>query len=82
MTLIQENVFALIAMDKYFRTYEADEPNFATKIWLGFVPRSYSFTLGSYLIITRDKIGQIGQCRVCQHHLWAVQVRRKPLMCQ
>ncbi|MFN8422252.1 MAG: alpha-2-macroglobulin family protein [Anaerolineae bacterium] len=31
----QENAFVLIALDRYFRTYEADEPNFTTRIWLG-----------------------------------------------
>ncbi|MEO8083665.1 MAG: Ig-like domain-containing protein [Ardenticatenales bacterium] len=31
----QENAFVLIALDRYFRTYEADTPDFTTRIWLG-----------------------------------------------
>ena len=31
----QENVFILLALDKYFQTYEKDMPNFTAKIWLG-----------------------------------------------
>ncbi len=30
----QENSFSLIALDRYFRTYEADEPNFTARAWL------------------------------------------------
>lgn len=31
----QENVFALLAMDKYFHTYEKVTPNFVARMWLG-----------------------------------------------
>jgi alpha-2-macroglobulin len=31
----QENVFILLALDKYFNTYEKVTPDFVTKIWLG-----------------------------------------------
>ncbi len=31
----QENVFILLALDKYFETYEKVTPDFAAKIWLG-----------------------------------------------
>lgn len=31
----QENVFILLAMDKYFQAYEKVTPDFVTKIWLG-----------------------------------------------
>ena len=31
----QENVFVLLALDKYFNTYEAQTPEFVAKIWLG-----------------------------------------------
>ncbi|MCP4140610.1 MAG: hypothetical protein GY755_10035 [Chloroflexi bacterium] len=31
----QENVFVLLAMDRYFNTYEAQTPDFVAKIWLG-----------------------------------------------
>ena len=31
----QENVFILLALDKYFQTYEKATPNFTAKIWLG-----------------------------------------------
>lgn len=31
----QENAFILLALDKYFQTYEKTTPNFAAKIWLG-----------------------------------------------
>jgi uncharacterized protein YfaS (alpha-2-macroglobulin family) len=31
----QENVFILLAMDKYFNTFEKVTPDFVTKIWLG-----------------------------------------------
>lgn len=31
----QENVFVLLALDKYFNTYEATTPDFVAKIWLG-----------------------------------------------
>ena len=31
----QENVFVLIALDRYFNTYEAQTPNFVARIWLG-----------------------------------------------
>ncbi len=31
----QENVFILLALDKYFQTYEKVTPDFTTKIWLG-----------------------------------------------
>ena len=30
----QENSFSLIALDRYFRTYEADEPNFTARAWV------------------------------------------------
>lgn len=33
----QENVFILLALDKYFQAYEKVTPNFITKIWLGSV---------------------------------------------
>ena len=32
---IQENVFSLIALDRYFNTYEAQTPDFVARIWLG-----------------------------------------------
>jgi uncharacterized protein YfaS (alpha-2-macroglobulin family) len=31
----QENVFVLLAMDRYFRTFEAQTPDFIARIWLG-----------------------------------------------
>jgi uncharacterized protein YfaS (alpha-2-macroglobulin family) len=31
----QENVFILLALDKYFQTYEKVTPNFVSRIWLG-----------------------------------------------
>jgi uncharacterized protein YfaS (alpha-2-macroglobulin family) len=31
----QENVFVLLAMDRYFNTFEAQTPDFIAKIWLG-----------------------------------------------
>ncbi len=31
----QENIFVLLAMDKYFNTYEAQTPDFIARIWLG-----------------------------------------------
>ncbi|MGN6106868.1 MAG: DUF6049 family protein, partial [Kofleriaceae bacterium] len=31
----QENTFALLAMDRYFRTYESVEPDFVARVWLG-----------------------------------------------
>ncbi|MDJ0838433.1 MAG: alpha-2-macroglobulin family protein [Acidobacteriota bacterium] len=31
----QENVFILLALNKYFRTYEAQDPDFVARIWLG-----------------------------------------------
>jgi len=31
----QENAFVLIALDHYFRVYEKETPDFATKIWVG-----------------------------------------------
>nr|MBC7243870.1 hypothetical protein [Chloroflexota bacterium] len=31
----QENVFILLALDKYFNTYEAQTPEFVARIWLG-----------------------------------------------
>ncbi len=31
----QENVFVLIALDRYFNTFEAQTPDFVAKIWLG-----------------------------------------------
>ena len=31
----QENVFILLALDKYFQTYEKVTPDFTSKIWLG-----------------------------------------------
>lgn len=31
----QENAFVLLALDKYFETYEKATPNFVAKIWLG-----------------------------------------------
>ena len=31
----QENVFVLLAMDRYFNTYESQTPDFITRIWLG-----------------------------------------------
>jgi alpha-2-macroglobulin len=31
----QENVFVLLAMDRYFDTYEAQTPDFVARIWLG-----------------------------------------------
>ncbi|HMG52041.1 MAG TPA: DUF6049 family protein, partial [Kofleriaceae bacterium] len=31
----QENTFALIALDRYFHTYEATPPDFVARLWLG-----------------------------------------------
>jgi len=31
----QENVFVLLALDRFFNTYEAQEPEFVARIWLG-----------------------------------------------
>jgi uncharacterized protein YfaS (alpha-2-macroglobulin family) len=31
----QENMFVLLALDKYFNTYESQTPDFVAKIWLG-----------------------------------------------
>jgi uncharacterized protein YfaS (alpha-2-macroglobulin family) len=31
----QENVFILLALEKYFKTYEAQTPEFVARIWLG-----------------------------------------------
>ena len=31
----QENVWVLLAMDRYFRTFEAQEPDFMARVWLG-----------------------------------------------
>ncbi|MEP6894720.1 MAG: alpha-2-macroglobulin family protein, partial [Chloroflexota bacterium] len=31
----QENVFILLALDKYFNTYEAQTPDFVARLWLG-----------------------------------------------
>jgi hypothetical protein len=31
----QENTFVLLAMDRYFNTFEGVEPNFIARIWLG-----------------------------------------------
>ena len=31
----QENIFVLLAMDKYFNTYEAQTPDFIARVWLG-----------------------------------------------
>jgi hypothetical protein len=31
----QENVFVLVALDRYFNTYEATAPDFVARIWLG-----------------------------------------------
>ena len=31
----QENVFILLALDRYFNTYEAQTPDFVARIWLG-----------------------------------------------
>ena len=31
----QENVFILLALDKYFATYEAQTPEFVARVWLG-----------------------------------------------
>ncbi|HRH46235.1 MAG TPA: hypothetical protein PKY82_31615, partial [Pyrinomonadaceae bacterium] len=31
----QENTFVLLALDKYFQTYEKTTPNFVAKVWLG-----------------------------------------------
>jgi uncharacterized protein YfaS (alpha-2-macroglobulin family) len=31
----QENVFVLLAMDRYFNTYEAQPPDFVARLWLG-----------------------------------------------
>ncbi len=31
----QENVFVLLALDNYFKTYESKEPEFVARIWLG-----------------------------------------------
>ncbi len=31
----QENVFVLLALDRYFNTYEAKTPDFVARIWLG-----------------------------------------------
>ena len=34
-TNTQENVFILMALDRYFNTYEAQTPDFVARIWLG-----------------------------------------------
>lgn len=34
-TSTQENAFALLALDRYFRTYENVTPNFVARVWLG-----------------------------------------------
>ena len=31
----QENVFVLLALDRYFNTFEAQTPDFVARIWLG-----------------------------------------------
>ena len=31
----QENVFVLLAMDRYFNTFESQTPDFVARIWLG-----------------------------------------------
>ncbi len=31
----QENVFVLLTLDRYFNTFEAETPDFVTRIWLG-----------------------------------------------
>ncbi|MBI9043861.1 MAG: hypothetical protein JEZ06_05205 [Anaerolineaceae bacterium] len=31
----QENIFVLLAMDRYFDTFESQEPDFVARIWLG-----------------------------------------------
>jgi uncharacterized protein YfaS (alpha-2-macroglobulin family) len=31
----QENVFILLALDRYFQTYEKTEPDFTARVWLG-----------------------------------------------
>lgn len=31
----QENIFVLLAMDKYFNTYESQTPDFIARVWLG-----------------------------------------------
>ena len=31
----QENVFVLLALDRYFQTFEAQTPDFVAQIWLG-----------------------------------------------
>lgn len=31
----QENVFVLLGLDRYFKTFEAQEPDFVARIWLG-----------------------------------------------
>src|SRR6185436_10762754 len=31
----QENTFALLALDKYFQTYEKTTPDFVARVWLG-----------------------------------------------
>jgi uncharacterized protein YfaS (alpha-2-macroglobulin family) len=31
----QENIFVLLALDRYFNTYEAETPDFVARIWLG-----------------------------------------------
>jgi hypothetical protein len=31
----QENVFVLLALDRYFRTYERETPDFVARVWLG-----------------------------------------------
>ncbi len=31
----QENVFILLALDRYFNTYEAESPDFVARMWLG-----------------------------------------------
>ena len=31
----QENVFVLLALDRYFNTYEAQTPDFVARLWLG-----------------------------------------------
>jgi len=34
-TNTQENAFVLLALDRYFRTYEAVTPDFVARVWLG-----------------------------------------------
>ena len=31
----QENVFVLLALDRYFNTFESQEPDFVARMWLG-----------------------------------------------